>query len=164
MKIYNKAGDMIFEGEDLSGADLTGADLTGADLIGADLSGADLRGANLSGANLSGANLRGANLSGANLSGAKGLPEVEKIPIKSAICERVCATPDNLKMDKWHTCETVHCLAGWAVTLHPQGKELEQTFGIENAGRMIFAACEGEVPDFYSDEETAMNWLKSGTN
>lgn len=129
MKIYNKAGDLIFEGEDLSGA-----------------------------------NLRGANLTGANLTGAKGLPEVEKMEIKSAICAQVCATPENLKMGDWHTCDTVHCLAGWAVVLHPQGKELEQTFGTENAGRMIFAACEGEVPDFYSDEKTAMNWLKSATN
>ena len=151
-------------GAALSGADLSGAKLSRADLRGADLSGAALRRAKLSMADLRGADLFGADLSGAALSGAKLSMTIEKTQIRSAICVRVCATPENLNMKKWHTCNTVHCLAGWAVTLHPQGAELEQKYDTNAAGALIFNACEGEVPDFYSDDQTALDWLKKGQN
>lgn len=119
--------------------------------------------ANLSGANLGGANLHWANLSGADLSGAN-LPPVRqvdnlKLSILSAINAEGCA----LKMDRWHTCNTVHCLAGWAVTLHPEGQELENKFGTNVAGAIIFNACCGEVPDFYATNEAALEWLKKET-
>ena len=149
---------------DLRGAKLSGAKLSRADLRGADLCGAALRRAKLSMADLRGADLFGADLSRADLSGAKLSMTIEKTPIRSAICVRVCATPENLNMKKWHTCNTVHCLAGWAVTLHPQGAELEQKYDTNAAGALIFNACEGEVPDFYSDDQTALDWLKKGQN
>ena len=180
--IINVPGETL-RGANLSGADLRGADLSdvnlsGADLRGADLSGANLRGANLSDANLRvanlrvanlrGANLRGANLSGANLSGANlsdaifpPLAEIQKISIRSMICNRVCDNPDALNMESWHTCDTVHCIAGWAVTLHPQGRLLEAIYGTSAAAALILHVCEGEVPDFYSDNETAMRWAKN---
>ena len=68
--IKNIAGEIIFDGDEMSGASLRLADLSGASLSGADLSGANLSGANLRGANLIGADLRLADLSGADLSGA----------------------------------------------------------------------------------------------
>ena len=152
---------------DLSGANLRCADLSGAVLRGADLSGADLRGADLSGADLSGANLRGANLrgadlSGANLSGAKAavFAEISKTEMKAAICAQVCATPEKLEMDSWHTCDTIHCIAGWTTTLHPQGKLLEAIYGTSAAAALILHVCEGKIPSFHSDNETAMKWLK----
>ena len=169
-------------GADLSGADLRGADLRGADLSGADLSdaylrgaylsgaylsgaylsGADLRDANLRGADLRGANLSGANLSGANLSGAKAavFAEISKTEMKAAICAQVCATPEKLEMDSWHTCDTIHCIAGWTTTLHPQGKLLEAIYGTSAAAALILHVCEGKIPSFHSDNETAMKWLK----
>ena len=157
-------------GANLSRADLRGANLRGANLIRADLRGANLRGANMCGADLrcadlrdadlSGADIHGADLRGADLRDAKGFFEVQKMPIRANICARVCQTPEALNMMDWHTCDTVHCLAGWAVTLHPQGVELEKRLGTPAAASLLFHVCEGEVPEFYSNEQTAMNWLK----
>jgi len=141
-------------------ANLRDADLSGADLSGANLSGADLSRANLRGADLSGANLSGADLSGADLSGAD-LPKIDRYEnLRGDICARVCATPQHLEMSAWHTCETTHCLAGWATVIHPQGRLLESIYGTSAAAAIIFHVCEGEVPDFHSDNETAMKWLK----
>ena len=28
-------------------------------------------------------------------------------------------------MDSWHTCDTIHCLGGWAIALTPGGKAFE---------------------------------------
>jgi hypothetical protein len=130
-------------------------------LFRADLSGADLSGADLSGADLSGANLSGADLFRADLSGAK-IPDVSKLDgLRSNIFSQVCATPENLNMKSWHShCGTTHCLAGWAVTIHPEGKLLESIFGTNAAAALIFHVCEGEVPDFYGSNEEAMEWLK----
>lgn len=144
----------------LSGANLRWADLNDANLTGANLTEANLRGANLTNANLSGANLIGADLSGANLNWAFGLPIVQKMAIKDAICAQVCASPEKLEMKDWHTCDTVHCIAGWAVTLHPQGKQLEQLYGTSVAAALIFNSCEGYVPNFHSDNETTLRWLR----
>jgi len=174
MKIVNRwSGATIFESaaattaETVLDAIQSGAYLRGADLRGANLSDADLRGADLRGAYLRGAYLRGADLSGADLSGANlrdaNLPKIDKLDgLRSAICAQVCASPENLKMDAWHTCETTHCLAGWAVTIHSQGVLLESIYGTSAAAAMIFHVCEGEVPDFHSSNEVAMEWLKKG--
>ena len=150
-------------GANLSGANLSGANLSGANLSGAGLSGADLSGADLSNANLSDANLSGANLRRANLSGANGVPEIiEKMALRAAILAAVSEEGCSLNMSTWHSCETTHCLAGWATTLHPQGKSLDAALGTNAAGAILFNACEGEVPDFYSDNEEAIKWLKKG--
>lgn len=123
-------------------------------------SGADFSGADLSGADLIRANLRDANLSGADLSGAD-LPKFSVFEnLRGAICARVCENPEGLEMSNWHTCKTTHCLAGWAVVLHPQGELLESIYGTSAAAAMIFQVCEGEVPDFHSSNEAAMEWLK----
>ena len=165
MDILNRVtGEIIktVEGDTLSEANLSEADLSEADLSGADLRWANLSEADLSGANLSEADMRWANLSRANLSGAK-LPAVEAMPtLKVDILNAVNTTPFDCKLDmtQWHTCETVHCLAGWAVTLHPNGKQLESLIGTNAAGALIFNASVGEVPDFYSSEDTAIEWLK----
>ena len=147
---------------DLSCANLSDADLSDAYLSGANLSDANLSGANLSGANLSGANLSDADLSGANLSGAdlSVLAKIEKMEIKAAICIQVCTQPEMLEMKHWHVCDTIHCIAGWTTTLHPQGKLLEAIYGTSAAAALILSVCEGEVPDFHSDNETAMRWIR----
>lgn len=107
------------------------------------------------------ANLSYANLSGSNLSGAN-LPIVSSEPnLIAKILDQVESQPSCLKMDAWHSCDTTHCLAGWAVTLHSQGKLLESLIGPNAAGALIFNACCGEAPDFFSDKKTAVNWLLS---
>ena len=144
---------------DLSGADLAGADLSGAilrgavlrdtdlravDLCGADLSGADLAKADLSGAVLRGTALRdtdlrrvdlyGADLSGADLSRAV----LGSIPVVSALDSRILAAIEaggGLETAAWHTCETTHCRAGWAIKLAgPAGEALEEALGAAIAG------------------------------
>jgi hypothetical protein len=75
MKIYNKKGDLIFEGTNfvitnLQNADFRYANFGGVNFTGTDLQNADFRYANLKGANLHGTNLKGANLHGTNLKGA----------------------------------------------------------------------------------------------
>ena len=179
--------DADLSGANLSGANLSGANLSGAnlsdanlsdanlrranlsdaDLSGADLSGANLRRANLRRANLSGANLRRANLRRANLSGAGvggNKCDLSSLGIKvdSQLPHKVLAAIESgdgeLQMENWHTCETSHCLAGWAVHLSgPAGYALEAVTSSSVAGAIL-------MPDaahlFYKTNEEALEWLK----
>ena len=166
-----KLRDMVlnradFRGADLSEADLALADLRKADLREAKLTGANLYAASLCGADLSGAdfgeaNLDDASLSEAVLSGATGLPAVPSVEgLVLRVLSLVDANPDALEMDEVHNCATTHCLAGWAVTLAgPDGAELEKKLGWNAAGALIFHASCGMVPDFYSTNEGAIEWL-----
>ncbi len=153
---------------DLSGADLTGADLTGANLSGANLSGAylrvaNLRGANLCWANLSGADLRGADLRGADLRGVVGLPAA---PIVPDIDVRILAAIEaggSLEMGSWHTCETTHCRAGWAIHLAGEaGYALEAQTSSYLAGRLIYEASRPGVPcpDFFATNDEAFEDIR----
>lgn len=95
---------------------LSYADLRGASLTNAELGSANLRHANLAGADLTDANLDGAKLDHANLTGAKGLfgsfSETQQFAID--LLARIEKNPECLDMREWHTCETTHCIAGWA--------------------------------------------------
>ncbi len=145
---------------DLRGANLTRADLRGADLTDADLTDADLRGADLRGADLTDADLRGANLTDADLRGANLRVTVPVIPnIDAAILEAVKGAGCSLDMGSWHTCETTHCRAGWAITLAgPVGKTLEEIWGPSVAGALIYNASRPgkPVPNFHASNEDAM--------
>ena len=142
----------------LTGANLRGAGLCGADLCWADLCWADLLWANLRGADLAGADLRGANLRGAYLTEAEGLPAAPVIPNIDAAILAAIAAGGKLNMGAWHTCETTHCRAGWAIHLAgAKGAKLERSYGSSVAGALIYAASRpGVVPDFYSSNEAAM--------
>ena len=116
-------------------------------------SGADLIGADLSGADLSGANLRGANISG--------------VPVIENIHQNVFAAASQdgaLDMSDWHTCETTHCRAGWAITLAGDaGKALEDKIGPAAAAAAIYIASDPKLerlPDFHCSDETAMADMK----
>lgn len=129
-----------------------------ADLSGADLSGANLSRAHLIGAHLIGANLRGANLRGANFPFMVGVDPT----LKAKILEKVEAEGCKLEMADWHTCETTHCLARWAVVLSGEaGRELEAKSTTYLAGRLLLGLDAGAAEIFYSDDETAMTWLRS---
>ena len=44
-------------------------------------------------------------------------------------------------MDKWHTCETTHCRAGWVVSLAGEdGKDLERKTNTSFAAMAIYRA------------------------
>jgi hypothetical protein len=144
---------------DLTRADLAGADLDGADLTRADLAGADLTGADLAGADLTGADLAGADLTGADLTGAVGVTAPTIPNIDAAILAAIESPNCTLNMSDWHTCETTHCRAGWAVHLAGlPGKILEDRIGPAGAGALIYAASRPgkPIPNFYDDNEEAM--------
>ena len=143
-------------------ADLEDANLRYANLRYADLRYATLRYADLRGADLRGADLRGADLQGANLEGAKlpVAPAVENIDAR--ILEIIESGDGSLDMSNWHTCATTHCRAGWAITLAGDaGAELERTHGASVAGTLIYHASTGRVPDFYCDDEEALDDLRA---
>lgn len=148
---------------DLIEANLSEANLSEANLRGADLRWADLSWANLRGANLSGANLRGANLSGADLSETDGLPSA---PVVESIDAAILEAIDGggcLAMNAWHTCETTHCRAGWAVNLAGEaGKELERKYGTNVAGALIYNASRPgqRIPNWFAEDEEAMADLR----
>ena len=49
-----------------------------------------------------------------------------------------------LDMRTWHTCQTTHCRAGWAVTLAGKaGKELEDRLSTPVAAMLIYKASTG---------------------
>jgi len=158
-------GDVGGECADLSGVDfsdwdLRGMDLSYVDLRFANLSRANLRYSNLSYAKLSSADLSCADLSSSNLVGVD-LPEVIcEADLPGRILAAIGSEGGQLNMESWHTCATTHCLGGWATTLHAQGKVLESRLGTNAAAALIFNACVGAIPDFYSDEVTAQKWLE----
>ena len=127
----------------------------------ADLRDADLSGADLSGAVLSGAVLSGADLSGAVLSGAEYY-KVSNLHTKILAAIEAGGT---LEMSTWHTCETAHCRAGWAVHLAGNaGRLLESIYGSEMAGALIHqASCPWleKVPDFHCGNEAALKDIKT---
>ena len=65
-------------------------------------------------------------------------------------------------MSDWHTCETTHCRAGWAIHLAgAAGYALEQKLGsAELAGRAIYLASTGRAPSFYASDEDALEDLR----
>ena len=151
---------------DLSGAYLCGADLRGADLRGAVLQDADLRGAYLCGADLRGAVLsravlRGADLRRADLRGAFGLPIATDAPARLlAVAQAALASPDALAMGAWHTCETTHCICGWAEHLGgPLANLIIQTNGNDLGGLMLLGV-EAHA-HFYKANDEARAFLQS---
>ncbi len=150
---------------DLSWANLSSANLGSADLRWANLSSANLRWANLSWANLSSANLRWADLRWADLSWAKGfgpesigLPPANKSLLRQ-VCEQVVSAPESLNMHEWHTCETTHCLSGWAIHLSgPAGYALEKLTSADVAGRILIPDAQHLFHEL--DHEKVLAWCR----
>jgi hypothetical protein len=138
-------------------ADLRFADFRDAYLSDANLEGADLISAYLRFANLSDANLRGADLISASLIGAKIDFQIQE-GLLLQIADIVTANPNCLNMEDWHTCETTHCLAGWACHLNPVAKELEKTHGTQIAGLLTLGAEAHSW--FFLDNETVLENLQ----
>jgi hypothetical protein len=173
----------------LSGAYLSGANLSGANLSGAYLSDANLSGANLSDANLSDADLSGAYLSGANglpimdhqdptepYARQTPTPEVlakraerfrsrnPQVPVIEQIDAKILEAIElggALDMSHWHTCETTHCRAGWAIHLAGEaGAKLEKERGPFHAGAMIYRASTGRAPHFFARDADALEDIR----
>jgi uncharacterized protein YjbI with pentapeptide repeats len=129
------------------------------------------RGAYLRGADLRGADLRGAYLEGAIQGEATPedygrwaiqfreiFPDVPVVPqLDATICQIVNTGAGKLDMSDWHSCKTTHCRAGWAIHLAGDaGYALEEKYGSERAGAMIYRASTGRYPDFFASDEAAL--------
>jgi Pentapeptide repeats (8 copies) len=148
---------------------------------------ANLAGANLARANLARANLADADLADANLAGAirtgdpnepydrskpidyatralryrERHPEVPVIPHLDAVILGALETGGTLDMATWHQCATTHCRAGWAITLAGEdGRKLEEKYGSERAGGMIYKASTGRIPHFFATNERALEDIR----
>ncbi|KDB68555.1 pentapeptide repeat protein [Bordetella bronchiseptica A1-7] len=174
--------DADLAGADLAGANLADAYLAGADLVDAYLAGADLAGANLADANL--ADARNLPVGTEATSPAEPYqrdtrPAAERnaaraarfrernptVPVVEALDAKILSAIENgsggLEMGAWHTCETTHCRAGWAVHLAGEaGYALEREHGPQYAGRMIYMASVGRAPHFFASNERAMADLR----
>ena len=62
-------------------------------------------------------------------------------------------------MDTWHTCDTTHCIAGWATHLHPEGKELEGRHGAQIAGLLLLGT--EAHSHFFDNNKDAREYLES---
>jgi uncharacterized protein YjbI with pentapeptide repeats len=173
----------------LAGANLAGANLADANLADAYLAGANLADANLADAYLADAYLADANLARANhvppeiaeraaraetdeerlarqrenaRRYREARPEVPVIPdLDSKILRLVDGGEGKLEMNDWHTCQTTHCRAGWAVHLAGDaGYALEGKYGPEHAGAMIYRASTGRVPYFFGSNDDALEDIK----
>ena len=72
---------------------------------------------------------------------------------------------EGLDMSRWHTCNSVHCRAGWAVHIAGgEGYELEKRTSTLFAAMQIFKKGSPKVPfklmDFYADNETGMKSIQ----
>lgn len=131
------------------------SNLRNADFRGADLDGANFEKANLQNADFRGASLKFADFSEANILGTKfdaQIPKVEKL--HSRLLEV------DVDMFTWHTCDTTHCRAGWAIHLAgEEGYALERKYGPNVAGALItINSCpelNGQVPNWFATDKEA---------
>jgi len=88
--------------------------------------------------------------------------ELEPLPGLDASILAAIELGGSLDMRHWHTCDTTHCLAGFAVTLHPRGRALEEVFGSRLAGSAIYLVSTGAIPDFFASDEDALASIRKG--
>ena len=132
-----------------------------ANLCGADLRGADFRDADFRDANLRDADFRYADLRYADFRDALGIPIAEDAPARLlAVAHAALAAPDALEMGTWHTCETTHCICGWAEHLGgPLAKLIIQQNGNAVGGLMLLGI--DAHAHFYVTNEKAREFLQS---
>ena len=175
---------VLFEGEYNSRkACLEAAVKAGAYLAGANLAYAYLADAYLAGADLAYADLAYAkNVGETNGSEVKQSEPADRaerqrlraqryreqhpeVPVVEALDAKLLSILESgkgkLKMSTWHTCRTTHCRAGWAITLAGDaGKVLEEKYGPQRAGTLIYRASTGHVPHFFATDERALEDIR----
>lgn len=103
-----------------------------------------------------------ADLCGADLCGAKNLPRIPVVEnLDARILEAIGDGKCSLDMKDWHTCETTHCRAGWAIHLAGEsGYVMESFVGPKTAGALIYHASTENIPDFFASTEAALDDIK----
>lgn len=97
----------------------------------------------------------------ANLQGATGLTIASDAPERlQAVAKAILNDNSALFMGDWHTCETTHCLAGWAIhQAGESGRLLEASAGPHMAGLQLLGIEAAE--HFYDSNDDARAWLES---
>ncbi len=102
-----------------------------------------------------------------NCNGSEKEEKPLKIPTIDKIHQKVLKSASKeggLKMDSWHTCNTTHCRAGWAIHLAGEkGYELEKRLGTPLAALKIYrenSDLEVHMPDFYKTNKETMEDMK----
>jgi len=88
------------------------------------------------------------------------IPAIEDIHRK---IYEAASQPKALNMNDWHTCDTTHCRAGWAVHLAgPAGYALEEKTSSVFAAMQIYKASGYEISPcrFYESNDVAMADMK----
>ena len=96
---------------------------------------------------------------------AKSWFDVPVIPNIHQTILKAADNPDALNMATWHTCETTHCRAGWAVFLAGEnGKKLEAASSTLFAAMQIYHASNPAIPvspvRFFEKNEVAMEDMR----
>jgi hypothetical protein len=66
-----------------------------------------------------------------------------------------------LDMSAWHTYQTTHCRAGFAIHFAGEaGYALERKFDPQTAGAMIYRASTGRVPHFFATDKNALHDIR----
>lgn len=147
---------------DFDGCNFAFADLSHADLRGLNLKNANFKGADLTSADFTGAIIDFTDLSEATLTNAVGLPDAPKVEnLDAKILFAIEQDGCRLDMRDWHTCDTTHCRAGWAVVLAGRsGRALESMLGTNAAGALIYQASAGYVPSFFDSNDAALEDMR----
>jgi hypothetical protein len=85
------------------------------------------------------------------------VPKIENIHTK--VLEAVTASPQSLNMERWHSCNTTHCRAGWVVHLAGEaGYALERFHNTVLAAQLIYRESGYEINPcrFYDSDKDAM--------
>jgi len=141
---------------ELVGVDFTGANLAGGDFRGSDLYISEFDCANCTGTDFTGANLDRTSFDQANLTDTKIDFQIEE-GLLAKVAQHALANDKALDMDDWHTCDTVHCIAGWACKL-AKDQRLETIYGTPIAGLLLLGTK--AYSHFYDTTEEARVYLE----
>jgi hypothetical protein len=142
---------------------LTKVNFTNADLINSCFIDVDMDTVILTNANVSGIRLPMTKMPKQILK-CKGFPEeiVKNDNLLKEIAAIVLNDNEALEMFSWHTSDTIHCMAGWAIHLHPQGYQIEAASTTVIAAKLLL----GDEAEsyFYVSNEEAIELLKGYSN
>lgn len=146
----------------LRNSNLSYADLSWANLSNSNLTYACLNNTDLSNSNLTGTNLSNVDLREAKLNGAIGLGSITQatIDIIIQLANIVVITPKLLNMESVHSCDTIHCAAGWICSFNPVARTLETMLGW-NAAACLVCPIPEFTKLFYSSDKEMLDFLMS---
>ncbi len=90
--------------------------------------------------------------------GGLPLPSAEVAETNLRIIAPLALVAGCLKMSTVHTCDTVHCIAGWAAHVLPGGKELEGNYNWSAIG-IHFLGLEA-AKHFFDNNESGRKFLE----